>query len=664
MPLGRIYVPPPLINSGSPSPASGPSSLLSPSSNGIGDLRSKWENHQNTNSHHQQHTTNNNNGFRQIEIKVDVKKDKINKRSARTTFQREDGVQQLAPQKAETPENKSTVPNLATYDIDTIRRSTSPITNGVLDNTSTTYHTNNNDNNDNNTENTSIHLHNEVVVPPPKIIHIPIHIECSDDTNNNNNNIICDTVNSKHSTTDQKKGILEETNTCNGGDIISKKENIATELSSLSIPDNLEKMEVCIEEQLPMSNNIETTPIITNGAIITNGTTETDNTSETHPEHAVVLEKSTRRHNLPSSAKGLKNLGNTCFMNSIIQCLVHTRALLEFLQEYLATNQDKSRKITMSLARLAQDMWKGTSPFANNHGVSEPSGFRSQIVTFAPKFGGYDQHDSQEFLIYALDGLHTELNRIVKKPKNGQEVNNETTNIIAEPITYDDIEEPGISAEEKSRRCWVFYLNKDSSIITDLFLGQFRSTLRCSECQHESVTFEPFWVVSLPLSKDTNTLIDSFELFNKEETLDGDEMPTCEECKSRRKCFKRYSFEKWPEILVVHLKRFAPSGSYRAKLASIVNVPVNHLDLSLFSSRSVESTENKAVYECYGVSNHSGTLHGGHYTAACRHPYDQYKWHNYNDRSVSGTNQDHVISAEAYLLFFQKIKIVPSDEEE
>ena len=81
MPLGRIYVPPPLINSGSPSPASGPSSLLSPSSNGIGDLRSKWENHQNTNSHHQQHTTNNNNGFRQIEIKVDVKKDKINKRS-------------------------------------------------------------------------------------------------------------------------------------------------------------------------------------------------------------------------------------------------------------------------------------------------------------------------------------------------------------------------------------------------------------------------------------------------------------------------------------------------------------------------------------------------------------------------------------------------------
>ena len=153
------------------------------------------------------------------------------------------------------------------------------------------------------------------------------------------------------------------------------------------------------------------------------------------------------------------------------------------------------------------------------------------------------------------------------------------TNSVIENITYDDIEEEGIGAEEKSRRCWVFYLNKDSSIITDNFLGQFRSTLRCSECQHESVTFEPFWIVSLPLSKDTETISECFELFVKAETLDGDEMPTCEQCKTRRKCIKWYSFERWPEVLVVHLKRFAPSGSYRAKLTSIIQTPVSYLDL-------------------------------------------------------------------------------------
>ena len=107
-------------------------------------------------------------------------------------------------------------------------------------------------------------------------------------------------------------------------------------------------------------------------------------------------------------------------------------------------------------------------------------------------------------------------------------------------ITYDDIEEPGITAEEKSHRSWLFYLGKDSSIITDLFLGQFRSTLKCSECDHESVTFEPFWLVSLPLSKECVDLHQCMELFVKAETLGGDEMPTCEECKERRKCVKWY----------------------------------------------------------------------------------------------------------------------------
>ena len=93
------------------------------------------------------------------------------------------------------------------------------------------------------------------------------------------------------------------------------------------------------------------------------------------------------------------------------------------------------------------------------------------------------------------------------------------------------------------------------------------------------MTFEPFWVVSVPLSKDTIDLQECLELFVREETLDGDEMPSCDDCKDRRKSTKWYSFERWPEILVVHLKRFAPSGSYRAKLTSNIQVPLSQLDL-------------------------------------------------------------------------------------
>ena len=68
------------------------------------------------------------------------------------------------------------------------------------------------------------------------------------------------------------------------------------------------------------------------------------------------------------------------------------------------------------MSRLAQDMWKGSSTTSINTGVADPSGFRREMSSFAPKFAGFEQHDSQEFLLYALDGIHTELNRIAKKP--------------------------------------------------------------------------------------------------------------------------------------------------------------------------------------------------------------------------------------------------------
>ena len=74
-----------------------------------------------------------------------------------------------------------------------------------------------------------------------------------------------------------------------------------------------------------------------------------------------------------------------------------------------------------------------------------------------------------------------------------------------------------------------------------------------------------------------------------------------------------------------------------------------------FSSFSSDSSVEPATYQCYGISNHSGTLHGGHYVASCRHPYNPDAWHHYNDRSVSGMTSDRVITPEAYLLFFQRV---------
>ena len=279
----------------------------------------------------------------------------------------------------------------------------------------------------------------------PKVINIPIRIEVSNSDTNNN----CQEDEVSNEIIEAPEGFREDNGPieeiCNGNDVNGYSDDtVQNEVMDISL-DNHQQQE--LQKEQP-SKKITTTA--------------TDSpTTCAPPTSQLGKGTSSSRTGLPTSAKGLKNLGNTCYMNSIIQCLVHTRALLEFLQEYLASNQpsinrylqhDKfgalfcdvycillfyliissdaqnppmpsykakdGKKITMSLARLAQDMWKGSSPYGNNHGVSEPTGFRSQMTTFAPKFGGFDQHDSQEFLLYALDGLHTELNRIVKKPKD------------------------------------------------------------------------------------------------------------------------------------------------------------------------------------------------------------------------------------------------------
>ena len=69
------------------------------------------------------------------------------------------------------------------------------------------------------------------------------------------------------------------------------------------------------------------------------------------------------------------------------------------------------------------------------------------------------------------------------------------------------------------------------------------------------------------------------------------------------------------------------------------------------------AASDTVLYDCYAISNHSGTMHGGHYTAYCRHPFGEDEseaWHLYNDRAVSSTSPDRVVTAEAYLMFFER----------
>ncbi|XP_017794116.1 PREDICTED: serine-rich adhesin for platelets-like isoform X1 [Habropoda laboriosa] len=332
---------------------------------------------------------------------------------------------------------------------------------------------------------------------------------------------------------------------------------------------------------------------------------------------------------------GLRNIGNTCFMNSVIQCLSNTRPLLEYLlnEQYLAdintSMSGMKGALIKAFSQVIHELWE----VGGDH-VVNTTALKSQIQRFAPRFIGYSQQDAQEFLRYLLEGLHEDVNRVTVKPQ---------------PI-HTDIPEM-YTDSQKAVESWKRYLRSEDSMIVDVFVGQLRSSLHCTSCDHVSVTLDPFWDLSLPIPARSGTvkLSQCLEHFTREEVLDGDEKPTCSKCQMRRKCTKSFSIQKFPKILVIHLKRFSPMERFRSKLNVMVDFPLTGLDLSAFAAPRVPG----CTYNLYGVANHSGTTHSGHYTAYCKHPYSG-DWHEYNDSRVSVVPARSVVSNEAYVLFYEQ----------
>ncbi|KHN36512.1 Ubiquitin carboxyl-terminal hydrolase 8 [Glycine soja] len=188
---------------------------------------------------------------------------------------------------------------------------------------------------------------------------------------------------------------------------------------------------------------------------------------------------------------GLQNLGNTCFMNSSLQCLAHTPKLVDyFLEDYIREiNHDNplgmNGEIALAFGDLLRKLWApGASPVA-------PRTFKSKLARFAPQFSGFNQHDSQELLAFLLDGLHEDLNRVKCKP-------------YIEVKDGDDRPDEVVADEY-----WHNHLARNDSVIVDVcqvgicLPGQYKSTLVCPVCRKVSVTFDPFMYLSLPLPSTT-----------------------------------------------------------------------------------------------------------------------------------------------------------------
>jgi ubiquitin carboxyl-terminal hydrolase 8 len=412
---------------------------------------------------------------------------------------------------------------------------------------------------------------------------------------------------------------------------------------------------------------------------------------------------------------GLENIGNTCYMNSALQCLFATNIFtayfldkefvkqLEYnIEQEIATSERKKQKleddtdveinqrdvnrkikntVVYAYYRLIKTVW------ADNQTI-KPEEFKTVIGNHNSIFKGYMQNDSQELLDCVLDSIHEELKSSVKV--NYDNISDEIVSFRKTVKQYQKmLKESSKNKKLKllenyreyldqhmaeytinsSLEYWEKYIQNSHSVIRNIFTGMTYSSTKCNECKFTSLAFAPFLTLPLPIpeSHQSVKLIDCLKQFSETAKLTGEHKYKCDVCADYKDAEQTTYFWEYPEIFMIQLKRFSNKrrGNYEftEKNSTMIEYPLKDLDISMIKSSYCQDSPK---YELYGVVLQSGSLSGGHYTAVCKNPVND-KWYKFDDSrvlAIKETNIESVVnSSSAYILFYKKqYEAIDSDE--
>ncbi|XP_016139615.1 ubiquitin carboxyl-terminal hydrolase 42 [Sinocyclocheilus grahami] len=297
---------------------------------------------------------------------------------------------------------------------------------------------------------------------------------------------------------------------------------------------------------------------------------------------------------------GLHNLGNTCFLNSTLQCLTYTAPLAN----YMLTREHSKTCHEPGFCMMCTMQNHIIQVFANSGNVFKPISVLNELKRIGKHFRFGSQEDAHEFLRYTVDAMQ-------KSCLPGNKLDRQT---------------------------------QATTFVHQIFGGYLRSRVKCLNCKAVSDTFDPYLDISLEI-KTAQTLSKAFEQFVKPEQLDGDNAYKCSKCKKMVTASKRFTIHRSSNVLTISLKRFTNFNG--GKITKDVRY-TEYLDLRSFMSQSHEEPQ---IYALYAVLVHSGfSCHAGHYYCYIKASNGQ--WFQMNDSSVSLSDLRTVLNQQAYLLFY------------
>jgi len=327
--------------------------------------------------------------------------------------------------------------------------------------------------------------------------------------------------------------------------------------------------------------------------------------------------------NPQSVGSGLVNLGNSCFMNSCLQCLVYTSPL----QNYISSSHHNRNCVTSSFCLFCQ-LHKD---LPNILGKVKGSSFSpTQIFRSLPKISSClrpgRQEDAHEFLMNTLDMLQKNALKC-----HGRKIKDEKV--------------------------------KETSIVHRIFGGYLRSQVKCLHCKYESNTYDACLHLSLEISAG-RSVYRALRQFTLSERLSGANQYFCERCNHKRDASKQMTIFEPPLILIIHLKRFsfmsgmnefASFGMYSRRGSGKINKHIAYdeaLSLEPFMSYKHVGGVN---FSLFAVLVHAGmSMNSGHYYSYIKAPDG--KWNKMNDSLVRGCTIDDVLEQKAYLLFYARVE--------